>query len=205
MGKLEIYFVRHGETEWNNEGRLQGWLDSPLTIQGRASANMLAENLRNIKFKAVYSSPSGRAIETAKMITKKQMGIQLDPRLQEIHLGEWQGRLISDILLEDQERYFAYTSAPKTYEPCGGETFKEVSERISAFIKECLTVHTEGSLLVVTHAVAIRCMLLSVLHSSIEQIWDIDEISGTSVTKLNVENGEMVVEYIGKRFIDNYL
>ena len=83
-----IRIYRHGETEWNRIGKLQGWLDSPLTDAGRA----LAEQVR-WEPDYVVSSDLGRAVETARLMFP-QVPIQTDARLREIFLGDWQGQLI---------------------------------------------------------------------------------------------------------------
>ncbi|BDH61268.1 phosphoglycerate mutase [Lysinibacillus sp. PLM2] len=200
MGKIEFYFVRHGETEWNKDGRLQGWLDSPLTNKGRESALRLSDFLQMLNFDAVYSSTSGRAIETARILNEQSLEIQMDKRLQEIQLGAWQGQYIQHILKEDGARYLNYCNEPDKYQPNGGETFDQVSTRMVEFLNHCISRYKNGRILVVTHAVAIRCLLLVIQNLSISQIWKTGEIEGTSVTKIIVENKEIRVEYIGRIF-----
>lgn len=193
MRKLEIYFVRHGETEWNKEGRLQGWLDSKLTARGIAQAERLKRELHIQHFHATYSSPLQRAVQTASILADQEM--HLDDRLKEIHLGTWQGQLIEG-LLED-ERYDAYCNRPAMYVPNGGETFAQVGDRMWDFLMDCSKLHQGERILVVTHGVAIRALLLRVLNLPIQKIWDFGEIDGTSVTKIVFENGRFIVESIG--------
>ncbi len=200
MGKIEFYFVRHVETEWNKDGRLQGWLDSPLTNKGRESTRKLSDFLQMLDFDAVYSSISGRALETARILMEHPIEIPTDERLQEIQLGAWQGQYIQRILKEDRVRYLNYCNRPEKYEPNGGESFEQVSTRMVEFLKDCISSYKNGRILVVTHAVAIRCLLLAIQHLSISQIWETGEIEGTSVTKIIVENKEIRVEYIGRIF-----
>lgn len=199
MSKLEIYLVRHGETEWNVEGRLQGWLDSKLTNRGQVQVEFLRSQLQVEEFHAIYSSPSGRAVETAQILVGNKIKILQDARLQEIHLGSWQGRLIKDILKDDFVRFEAYNKKPASYLPDGGESFQQVGNRMFEFINECARIYRDNRILVVTHAVAIRSLLIKSLGLPVQNIWEIGEIDGASVTKLVVENNQINVEYVGKK------
>lgn len=199
MNKVEIFLIRHGETEWNAQGRLQGWLDSHLTLTGREHAEKLRDFLAHETFQAVYSSPSHRAFQTANILTNKKMNIIEDERLQEIRLGNWQGRLIKEILQNDSERYLHYTESPELYEPDPeSERFEQVSKRMEEFLHNCTQKHAGERILVVTHGVAIRALLVAILQLPIQEIWKTGEITGTSLTKLIVENGIVRTVYIGK-------
>lgn len=193
---MNIYVVRHGETKWNAEGRLQGWLNSELTDKGKAQAARLREVLQ-IPFQQVYSSPSKRAADTAKIITNGEQPILFDERLKEIHLGSWQGRLIADIEKEDGKRYECYVQMPETYIPDTGESIQTVKKRMNDFLQDCLKNEAEN-ILVVTHGVSIRALLLAVYNWPIDKIWSFDEIDGTSVTKIVATSTEPTVQYIGK-------
>jgi len=99
MKKLtRLYITRHGQTEFNIEHRAQGWSDSPLTPYGREIAVRLGAGLSGIKFDAVYSSSSGRAVDTARIV-QESMGtdlpINLDDNLKERGLGKLEGRILS--------------------------------------------------------------------------------------------------------------
>ena len=87
----ELTVVRHGETVWNNEGRQQGHLDSPLSPLGLRQAQAIANRLASERFNAIYSSDLGRAWATAERITAcHDLEIHTDPRLRERHLGIFQ-------------------------------------------------------------------------------------------------------------------
>ncbi|MEL4024528.1 histidine phosphatase family protein [Lysinibacillus endophyticus] len=203
MSKVELYFVRHGETEWNKEGRLQGWLNSSLTDYGREQVKALQHELQQLTFDAVYSSPLQRAVETAEILVGDTTHIKLDDRLKEIHLGSWQGRKIADIWDEDYDRYFAYCNEPQCYTPDSGESFLQVSARMTELLTDCLNQYKSGKILLITHGVAIRALLMNVLGLDCNQIWDFEEIEGASVTKLVAENNTITVQYIGK-IINNH-
>lgn len=197
--KLEIYFIRHGETEWNQEGRLQGWLDSALTQNGINQIKQLKKHLQTVTFKDVYSSPSMRSYESAKILVGEHFKIKTDARLQEIHLGSWQGQQMVELEKLDGERYFAYNNEPAKYTPDSGESFQQVMERMNDFFAECVENYHYGKILVVSHGVAIRALILSLLNLPIDQIWDF-QIEGASVTKISVTEKKPTIDYIGKIF-----
>ena len=119
----KIWFLRHGQTEWNKAYRLQGQLDSALTQQGLADAHRQAMLMRPIldTKPALFVSPLGRAIQTAD-IALAGAPYKTDPRLMEIHAGQWQGRLRQDILADHPEWGAAGPTALEIYEAAeGGE------------------------------------------------------------------------------------
>ena len=94
----DILIARHGETDWNREGRWQGWADPPLNDTGRAQARELAEELRQLPFDAVYSSDLKRAHETALIVAEPHgVPVVVDQGLREIDIGSWSGLTRSEI------------------------------------------------------------------------------------------------------------
>jgi probable phosphoglycerate mutase len=96
LGITNLYITRHGQTEWNVQGRLQGHLDSPLTELGVIQAEQLADSLVNVEFDVIYSSPSLRTVRTADMIRgERPIDITIEDKLREIpwvHGKEWNSR-----------------------------------------------------------------------------------------------------------------
>ena len=111
-----IWFLRHGQTEWNLEGRLQGHKDSPLTALGRSQAARQARILPDILQRVAtgaggcFASPLGRAQETAR-IALAGRGFVTDPRLSEIATGDWEGRLRAEVATGEGD-LFLYAGAP---------------------------------------------------------------------------------------------
>lgn len=133
-----IWFLRHGQTEWNREARLQGQLDSPLTEQGRAEAARQARILPPILAQAprIVASPLGRVRQTAE-IALAGRAFETDPRLMEIHAGAWQGRLRDDILAEHPEFAARKPTALDIYEAAeGGERIAGLHARVQAFLQD---------------------------------------------------------------------
>ncbi len=135
-----FYLVRHGgETQWNQEHRLQGgWLDSPLTENGRAAAEKLHKQLQDIPFTAAYCSSSGRARETmAILMANRKLPIAYTDDLREIYLGEMAGgQTIDEILVTHKLDYELYTNYPAQFVASHTESFGAVTERAMFTLKK---------------------------------------------------------------------
>ena len=102
--ETQIYFLRHGQTNNNKEGRMQGRVDIPLNEVGRAQARCAAQRLKGIGFDAVYSSPLSRAVETAQIVTGLPVQeINIEPRAIELGFGIWENRLHAELEKETEQ------------------------------------------------------------------------------------------------------
>jgi broad specificity phosphatase PhoE len=137
-----LYYVRHGLTDWNIEGRLQGGHDIPLNDRGRVQAAQCAGILRDLFARArraapdfhYVSSPLGRATETMDIL-RKEIGLPVggyarDPRLKEIAFGEWEGLTYLDVLKRDKAVVEKREGDKWLFRPPGGETYEEVARRV---------------------------------------------------------------------------
>ncbi|MGJ8626752.1 MAG: histidine phosphatase family protein [Sulfitobacter sp.] len=134
----KIWFLRHGQTEWNKVYRLQGQLDSPLTAQGIAEAHQQAAILPPILAQNpdIWVSPLGRARQTAD-IALAGTPYQTDPRLMEIDAGAWQGMLRSEIMIAHPEWAATGPTALDIYEAAtGGEGLAAFEARILSFLND---------------------------------------------------------------------
>lgn len=127
---MKLYIIRHGQTDWNVLGKIQGRQDIPLNAAGKAQAAGLAKGMESKPVTAVYSSPQKRAWETAMSIAKSQC-VPVYPleSLVEISYGEWEGRTSRDILSTDKALYEAWWQRPATVAPPGGESLSQVDGR----------------------------------------------------------------------------
>ncbi|MHB1159171.1 MAG: histidine phosphatase family protein [Chloroflexota bacterium] len=154
-GGITLILVRHGETDWNLEGRYQGSVDVPLNATGREQAEGVAVGLSGQRMDAVYSSPLCRALDTAIAIARRQgLEVRTDPRLKEIDLGEWEGMLTPRIAEGYPELHRQWTVDPRPVRPPGGETIREVHDRAIAAVEEMAVRHLGGTVCVVTHKTA---------------------------------------------------
>lgn len=188
---LHLYIIRHGETEWNTEKRMQGRLDSDLTEKGRNDAQLLGERLKDTVFERIISSPSQRTLDTAKHICgKRDIPIETDERLMEIALGAWQGKTEDEIKELFPSQYDLYWNQPHMYENAEGERFIDVMDRVASFLEELIDTTPLGNVLVVTHGVVLKTLYLLCRNASIDQLWDPPFIHGASLTIVKLHNGE---------------
>lgn len=146
-----IYFVRHGQTEWNKLGKLQGHKDIELNDEGRMQAQIVKEKLSGVKFDKVFSSPLKRAKETAQIICNKEAIV--DNRLIERFNGELEGKMKAEI------KTFPDFNDPNETR-FGIETLNSFKNRINDFLDEITKNYKNKNVLVVTHAgvcLYVRC------------------------------------------------
>ena len=140
-----LYFVRHGETDWNREGRLQGQHDVELNAAGRRQAvacgTILSDLLRSIGRQphefGYVSSPLSRARETMALM-RQALGpdlapVQIDPRLKELSFGDWEGETIAEIRARDPAAIAARARDKWSFEPPHGESYARLSQRVAAW------------------------------------------------------------------------
>jgi broad specificity phosphatase PhoE len=155
-----LILVRHGQTDWNVEGRYQGQADQPLNDIGRGQARALAELLLGTGIRAAYSSDLGRARETADIIAQRiGVGIEVDCRLREVNQGVWEGQLLSEITARYPREWSERDRDPLHSRPPGGESIAEVAARMSAAAADIAQRHLEGPVLVVSHGTALGTLI----------------------------------------------
>jgi broad specificity phosphatase PhoE len=152
--------VRHGQTNWNLEGRFQGQSDTPLNQTGRREAHSLAGQLSGQSFAAIFTSDLIRAKETAEIIAESLgLPVTLEPRLREINQGEWEGQFVEDIKARDAEHWDQRTIDPANFRPPGGESVAEVAERTRAAMRKIVRLYPSGSIIVVSHGLTLATLI----------------------------------------------
>ncbi len=170
----QLILIRHGETEWNTEGRWQGQVDVPLNSKGWVQAHSIAAVLLNSPISVIYSSDLQRAQDTAQVLADvKGLQVLLDPRLREIHQGEWQGLLINDIQKLYAKAFIQRQTNPLWVAPPGGETAIQVRERALASIQDIRQAYPDQSIAVVSHGFIIAVILAYYHNTPFEQVWDL--------------------------------
>lgn len=141
---VTLYFVRHGETDWNAVRRYQGQTDTPLNDKGRGQAarngRILRELLAGRRDVDFVASPLMRTTETM-MIVRREMGLipddfRRDDRLKEINFGHWEGRIWDVLPDEDPVAFQARRSDPFNWRPIGGESYGDLAERVRGWLAE---------------------------------------------------------------------
>lgn len=166
-----FYIIRHGETEWNVKGILQGHTDSPLTKQGEIQAEETAKELRNIQFNLAFSSDLIRAKRTAEIIAlEHKLAVQTTQLLRERSFGEYEGKHYSAIKTLDElfeklndEEKFTYTSE-------GVESDEQLISRFITFLRETAITHPEKTVLVGTHGGMMKALLIHLGYGTYKTI-----------------------------------
>ncbi len=150
-----ILLARHGETDWNREGRFQGHADPPLNETGRAQAAELAAELKNVELAAVYSSPLLRAFETAQVVAAEH---RLEPvavdALREVDVGSWEGLTRAEVETKFPKQLARWLDHDQGWE--NGESYEELGRRVVAALLELAAAHEGERILAVTHGGPIR-------------------------------------------------
>lgn len=164
MGVTRLFLVRHGATGATQEDRFSGSSGAELSDEGRWQAARLGERLTQQTLTAVYASPLSRALDTARIIGER-CGLQPIPRdgLREIGHGHWEGMKREDVERQFASEYTAWEADPFTFAPEGGESGVAVLARALPVIREIVTAHPGGQILVVSHKATLRLILSSLL------------------------------------------
>jgi len=158
---MALYFVRHGETDWNREKRFQSISDVPLNATGLAQAKCAAEELqrRGVQIAELRCSPLQRAHVTAQIIGDA-LGITplVDPRVIEMTFGEWEGQLESELSEQFGGDFDVWRQSHYTQRPPGGEALIDVAERVKATLADLQAPATSGNAMVVAHQAIMMAM-----------------------------------------------
>lgn len=161
---LQVYLVRHGETQWNAERRIQGQSDSALTEKGERQAWQVAERVKSLGITHIIASDLGRTRQTAEIIAQAcGCEVQLDPRLRELDMGVLEKRHL-DTLSEEEEgwrrRLVNGTSDGRIPQ---GESMLEMSNRMHAALNACRELPAGSRPLLVSHGMALGCLVSTIL------------------------------------------
>ena len=196
---MEIYIIRHGETVWNAKKLLQGSTDIELNEYGRALAGETGENLENVHFDKIYSSPLIRAYETACLIRgHRNIPIIRDERIRELCFGIHEGHNFKKLLEDESDPFHYFFEHPELYRaPEQGETLEHICERGADFMKEVIEPQAKEleRVMIVAHGAMNKALMCHVKQHGIADFW-----SGGLQKNCNViivrydENGYEVVD-----------
>ena len=169
MKETEIILIRHGETEWNSQQRMQGHSNSDLSEVGRGQIQALGELMKNVSFDHIYSSDSLRARQTAEAITQYSgHTLQFDQRLREKNLGVFEGLTSTEAKERHPEIYRLFKTAGANYVIDEGESTQQLLERALEFIEEIRLRHPQERVVMVTHGGVVRVLMKHALGLSID-------------------------------------
>ncbi len=155
-----LYIVRHGQTEWNVEARMQGRLDSPLTALGREQAGQHGALIKSLGgVDRLWVSPAGRTMETAYIINSfTQAQIDFADELMERDCGNWSGQTVAEIEAAFPDLWAARDADPYWFQPPGGENLQDMLERSHVFLDELFDLDW-NAIALVTHGVMSKVVL----------------------------------------------
>ena len=192
--KKRIILVRHGETDWNKQGRFQGQIDIPLNQNGKFQAKAASEFLKNNIIQKAFSSSLSRPKETAQIILNEHPGVEISLKdsLKEIGHGEWEGKLESEIRSDWPDLLKTWKTSPEKVQMPDGENITEVSIRsISGWNEICKDLKNEETALVVAHDAVNKTILCHLLGLMPSKIWMIKQGNGgITVIDLSEEEGQ---------------
>jgi broad specificity phosphatase PhoE len=188
-----MILVRHAQSTWNREHRIQGHLDPPLSDEGRRQAELLGRRLAGRRLAGFYASDLKRALETAEAIESLvEVKPELAPGLREIYLGEWEGLRTEDIAERFPDAWAKWGEKPDWDLVPGGEGAARFETRVIATLDEILDRHPQGDVLLVTHGGVIQVALHRVIGRPSRGLFPF-KIQNASVSVIEVRDGRMII------------
>lgn len=192
---MRLYIVRHGETKWNREKRLQGSTDVELNDKGIALAKSTGKALEKVPFHRAFASPLKRAVVTAELILReREIELVLDERLKEISFGSWEGRCIdparNEIPGHGFEKFFR---DPEHYVPdAQGETIPDFCKRTGSFLQDLLKENPESeeNILIVVHGAVTRALMQNLLGGPMTDFWRGSVPPNCAVNIIDITDGK---------------
>lgn len=196
---MTLHLIRHGQTNFNAEKRVQGQFDSVLTDIGIQQAKDIKSKIEGLDLKAVYSSTNIRARHTAEILTQNlSLDIAYRDGLREIMMGPWQEKLYSDVSQTAPEQMEAFMHAPERFALEGAETFAQVQARGVKAIKAIIKSRARGRVLIVSHGVMIKTILCHYAGVSLRHVWDKPHLGNCSHSVIEFDNqGDCHVTSVG--------
>jgi broad specificity phosphatase PhoE len=192
----QVYLIRHGTTEWNQEEIFRGRADCPLNDTGRAEARAVAAYLKGVEIEKIYTSPLSRAAETAETIAATRgLRIVPDPAFIDLDFGEWQGRPLKEVREKYAELYRTWRVRPQEVTFPGGENLGRVRARSWEGLLRVVRETQDKTALIVSHRVITKVLLCAALGLDDSHFWQIRQDT-TAINRLEFARGRFVVSLI---------
>ena len=191
--KTKVIMVRHGETEWNVSCKFLGSVDIPLNEKGRRQAGYAKEALKDERIDVIYSSPMKRALETGEIIRgNRPLPILEDDGLREICCGKWEGLNGKEV----EERYpgqiALWGNHPEKIKIEGGDTFQEVSDRITETFWRIVDSNRGRTILITSHMICLTLLMMRFKGAGISEIWEVKPIGNAALNIVEVSDDNKV-------------
>ncbi|MCR5723266.1 MAG: histidine phosphatase family protein [Lachnospiraceae bacterium] len=201
---MNLYIVRHGETDWNTEKRIQGQTDIELNENGVRLAELTSEGLKDVEFDCIFSSPLKRAYKTAEIIRgERTTEIVRDDRLKEMFFGKYEGTTKADrpadccitTLFKDPGNYVAEG---------GAESLEHLAERAAAFLEEHIfpaeATNPDAKILLIGHGALNKALMSCLMHWDKKDFWGYVQQKNCTVTIVGINGGHAEFVEPGKVF-----
>lgn len=169
---MKLYLIRHGQTDWNIEGKIQGNYDIELNDTGIKQAEEMSTKVleENYKIKKVYSSKQRRALKTAEILSEN-INVTCIPveGLEEMNLGKWQGLSWEEVKEKYPEEYAVWYSNRRYTEPPEGESYESMLKRVFNVIRKIINENIDN-VAIVTHSAVIMCIQCYITNTPFEQM-----------------------------------
>jgi broad specificity phosphatase PhoE len=184
---LRLLAVRHGATEWSQARRFAGSQDIPLTAHGRLQAEAVAQALAGTSAAAVYTSPLERARTSAEVIAKPhRLEAIIEPDFREMAFGAWEGLTRDEMATRFPAEAVAWASTPHVLTPPQGEPLAAVDSRVRAALAALFERHRGDTVILVSHAIVMRLIVLAALGLGPERLWSVDA-SPAGITEIDYQ------------------
>ncbi|MBL7155892.1 MAG: histidine phosphatase family protein [Candidatus Omnitrophica bacterium] len=171
MAKLIL--VRHGQTNWSKEKRIQGALDIPLNEEGKKEAQELSEELAKFKIGALYSSPAACSLSTADEIAAPhKLKVKKAREFSELGHGVWQGLLLKDVKKRYKKQYNNWKTSPTSLSPPQGESVKDACDRAISAVHKITDKRKDENICIVSHDIILSIIKCYCKNMDLEKIWD---------------------------------
>ncbi len=192
MGSRFI-LVRHGETDFNAECRFLGSIDKPLSDKGLKQISYLQQHMQQTHFDRIYTSPFIRARQTAQaMQAGRNIEIIDDSGLREICCGEWEGLNGQQVEMRWPGMLKLWNEQPDKLKMPGGDTFHEVSERVSEAFWRLVKKERGRTIGIASHMICIELLLMKLSGAELAEIWNQKQLDNTSVSVIDIDDNDSI-------------
>ena len=193
---MKLYITRHGKTTWNEEGRLQGFMNSALTPDGVKKAIELSYRIKNFDITAIVTSDLKRAKDTSYYVRAgNEFPIFYFSELREMSFGDWEGMTIEQVKEKDKEMFEMFEKDPLNYDNKTGETFKQLIDRVQIALDKIKKLNYENTL-IITHGITVKALQTILENRDLKDISKLPVITGCTriAYEINDDNVEKIMQ-----------
>ena len=202
---MDLHLIRHGQTDWNEERRVQGQSDSRLTQLGEEQALELGQRIQFVEFDKVFCSSSLRTRQTAaNLFPDSRVEIEYLDNLREIFLGPWEGALYDEIEQQEPDSFRHFWEEPHLFDVEGAESFYELQNRAVAAVEKIAELHLDQQIAVVSHGALIKTILCYVENLPMDELWTPPHMHNCahSIIRFSPEGSQEIVQYADVAYAD---